>query len=183
MVQIYAASEDTEHIAYIGGDIGEPTTITEVLDSPESEQWKAAAEDEIKSLNDHETWTLAQLPINRRVVGNKWVFKTKYNSEEEIDRFKCRLVAQGYLQRESIDYTETFAPVAKFATIRSLLVLAVECGMHVHQMDLKTAFLNGTLEETIYMKQPEGFVKPVSEELVCQLKKPQSVGMTHLACT
>ena len=145
--------------------------MTEALNSPEREQWKAAAEDEIKSLNDHETWTLAQLPPDRRVVGSKWVFKTKYNSEGEIDRFKCRLVAQGYSQREGMDYTETFAPVAKFATIRSLLALAVERGMHIHQMDVKTAFLNGTLEETIFMKQPEGFIKPGSEELVCQLKK------------
>ena len=150
--QVHAASEETEHIAYVGGDIGEPTTMTEALNSPEREQWKAAAEDEIKSLNDHETWTLAQLPPDRRVVGSKWVFKTKYNSEGEIDRFKCRLVAQGYSQREGIDYTETFAPVAKFATIRSLLALAVERGMHIHQMDVKTAFLNGTLEETIFMK-------------------------------
>ena len=86
--QVYAASEDTVHIAYISGDIEEATTMTEALNSPESEQWKVAAEDEIKSLNDHETWTLAQLPPNRRVVGSKWVFKTKYNSEGEIDRFK-----------------------------------------------------------------------------------------------
>ena len=145
--------------------------MTKALNSPESEQWKAAAEYEIKSLNDHETWTLAQLPPVRRVVGSKWVFKTKYNSEGEIDHFKCRLVAQGYSQRAGKDYTETFASVVKFAIIRYLLALAVERGMHVHQMDVKTAFLNGTLEETIYMKQPEGFVKPGSEELVCQLKK------------
>ena len=105
--------------------------MTEALNSPESEQWKAAAEDEIKSLNDHETWTLEQLPPDRHVVGSKWVFKTKYNSEGEIDHFKCRLVAQGYSQRAGIDYTETFAPVAKFATIRSLLALAVEHGMHM----------------------------------------------------
>ena len=89
----------------------------------------------------------------------------------EIERYKARLVAQGYSQTEGIDFNETFAPVAKFASIRALLALAAIYDLEIHQMDVKTAFLNGDLEEEIYMVQPEGFVVSGKEQLVCKLNK------------
>ena len=104
-------------------------------------------------------------------MGSKWVFKIKFDKDSEIDRFKGRLVAQGFSQIPGLDFTETFAPVARFATIRTLLAYAVNRNMHVHQMDVTTAFLNGKLTETIYMKQPEGFVKKGDEDKVCLLKR------------
>lgn len=105
------------------------------------------------------------------MVGSKWVFKVKYKSDGEVERFKARLVAKGYSQKCGIDYYETFSPVVRFTSIRALLAHAVKNDMLIHQMDVVTAFLNGTLDEEIYMSQPEGYIKPGDEHLVCRLKK------------
>ena len=94
----------------------------------------------------------------RKAIGSKWILPFKFTANGAIDRYKARLVAKGYSQKEGIDYNETFAPVAKFASIRAFLALAAIYDLEIHQMDVKTAFLNGDLEEEIYMKQPEGFV-------------------------
>ena len=99
------------------------------------------------------------------------MFKVKHKSDGEIDRFKARLVAKGYSQKSGIDYYETFSPVVQFASIRALLAYAIQHDMLVHQMDVVTAFLNGILDEEIYMSQPEGYIKPGEEHLVCKLKK------------
>jgi hypothetical protein len=107
----------------------------------------------------------------RQAIGCKWVFKIKRHADGSIDRYKARLVAKGYSQKEGLDYKETFAPVAKFASIRTLLALAAHQDYEVHQMDVKTAFLNGDLDVDLYMQQPEGFVVAGQEELVCKLRK------------
>ena len=99
------------------------------------------------------------------------MFKVKLDENGEAARYKCRLVAQGYTQAQGVDYHETFAPVARFGSIRTLLATAAQRGMHVHQMDVHTAFLNGKLEEDIYMCQPEGFVVEGKEEQVCHLHR------------
>ena len=98
---------------------------------------------------EHETWSLTKLPPGRKIVGSKWVFKVKLDENGEAARYKCRLVAQGYTQAQGVDYHETFVPVARFGSIRTLLATAAQRGMHVHQMDVHTAFLNGKLEEDI----------------------------------
>ena len=100
-----------------------------------------------------------------------WVFKVKHGKDGEVQRFKCRLVAKGYAQKYGIDYSDTHAPVVRFASVRSLLAYAVQKNMVIHQMDVVTAFLNGHLKEEVYMQQPEGFIKPGQEHLVCKLKK------------
>ena len=120
---------------------------------------------------EHETWSLTKLPPGRKIVGSKWVFKVKLDENGEAARYKCRLVAQGYTQAQGVDYHETFAPVARFGSIRTLLATAAQRGMHVHQMDVHTAFLNGKLDEDIYMSQPEGFVVEGKEEQVCHLHR------------
>ena len=100
--------------------------------------------------------------------GSKWVFKVKYKSDGKVEHFKARLVAKGYAQKCGIDYFETFSPVVRFTSIRALLAYAVQNDMLAHQMDVVTAFLNGTLDEEIYMSQPEGYIKPGDEHLVCR---------------
>lgn len=149
----------------------EPKNIKEALSSSAGSQWELAAKAEFESLMENETWELVKLPPGRKPIGCKWVFKLKMNPDGTVDRYKARLVAKGYSQVEGVDYSETFAPVAKFPSIRAILALAASEDMEIHQMDVKTAFLNGTLDEEIYMDQPEGFRVPGKEGLVCKLKK------------
>ena len=99
------------------------------------------------------------------------MFKVKHHSDGRVERYKCRLVAKGYSQKYGADYDETFSPVVRFSLIRTLLSFAVQNNMHVHQMDVVTAFLNGHLDEDINMEQPEGYIRPGEESLVCKLKK------------
>ena len=122
------------------------------------------------------------------MIGSKWVFKIKHDENGHAERYKCRLVAQGYTQAQGIDYHETFAPVARIGSIRTLLAIAAKRKMYVHQMDVHTAFLNGKLEEDIYMCQPEGFEVKGKEDLVCHLHRSlyglkQSPRCCHLVKT
>src|SRR6195952_2542448 len=137
---------------------------------PDANLWLTAIEAEYESLQRTDTYELTQLPGGRQAIGCKWVFKIKRHADGSIDRYKARLVAKGFSQKEGLDYKETFAPVAKFASIRALLALAAHQDYEVHQMDVKTAFLNGDLDVELYMQQPEGFVAG-EEHLVCKLQK------------
>ena len=110
-------------------------------------------------------------PKNTNVVGNRWVFKVKRNGDGSIDRFKARLVAQGFTQTHGVDYEEVFSPVARMATIRSLLALANAHDLEIHQMDVHTAFLNGELEHEVYMEQPDGFINTDNPDFVCKLNR------------
>lgn len=162
---------ETQHIAFKVSEIDEPTTIKEALSGKHSKQWKEAADAEYKALMENDTWELVKLPRERKAIGCKWVFRVKYNGEGQVERFKGRLIAQGYSQKYGIDYDETFSPVARFSSIRTLIAFAVEMGMQIHQMGVVTAFLNGDLKEEIYMQQPPGYNQPRKEGLVCKLKK------------
>jgi hypothetical protein len=104
-------------------------------------------------------------------VGCKWVFKKKLRPDDTIDKYKARLVAKGYTQKEGEDFFDTYSPVARLTTIHVLLSLAASHSLLVHQMDVKTTFLNGELEEKIYMTQPDGFVVKGQEDKVCKLMK------------
>ena len=146
-----------EHCAYNVLEISEPETIEEALSSPHAKEWKQATDSEYQSLMDNDTWDLVELPDGRVAVGCRWVFKVKYDGDGKVDRFKSRLVAKGYSQRYGIDFEETFSPVVRFSSIRTLLAHAIQRGMIVHQMDVVTAFLNGDLDEEIYMQQPDGY--------------------------
>uniref|UniRef100_A0A2N9GUX4 Retrovirus-related Pol polyprotein from transposon TNT 1-94 n=1 Tax=Fagus sylvatica TaxID=28930 RepID=A0A2N9GUX4_FAGSY len=114
---------------------------------------------------------LVELPNGVKAIGCKWVFKTKKDSLGNIERYKARLVAKGFTQKEGINYTETFSPVSKKDSLRIILALVAHFDLELQQMDVKTAFLNGDLEEEVYMKQPEGFPSSDGEHLVCKLKK------------
>ena len=126
---------------------------------------------EFQSLIENKTWELVSLPKDRKSIDCKCIYKIKYNADGSVERYKARLVALGYLQKEGIDYTETFAPVAKMTSIHTLLALVAIEDAEIHQMDVKTAFLNGDLEEEIYMDQPKGFAIKGKESLVYKLSK------------
>ena len=109
-------------------------------------------------MDDNQVWDLVELPESSKQVGCKWVFMTKRDSKGNIERYKVKLVAKGFTQKDGIDYKETFSPVSKKDSLRIILALVAHYDLELHQMDVKTAFLNGDLEEEIYMDQPEGFV-------------------------
>ena len=167
----YAGITTAKYAALYVAEIEEPETLKDALDSEYATQWKAAADAEYQSLLENETWELVELPAGRKPISCKWVFKVKHDETGKVERFKGRLVAKGFLQKYGIDYDETFSPVVRFSSIRALLAYGVSRQMLIHQMDVVTAFLNGTLDEEIYMQQPEGYVESGKEELVCRLKK------------
>ncbi|CAI7742953.1 unnamed protein product [Closterium sp. NIES-54] len=136
---------------------GEPATLKEALESSDAEEWKKAMESELKSIEENDTWELVELPEGRKAITSKWLFKIKSDADGKIERYKSRLVAKGYQQKEKVDYKELFAPVMKPTTLRTLLAGAAIKGWVVKQMDVTTAFLNGVLEEEIFMAQPEEF--------------------------
>lgn len=135
----------------------DPRTMNEAMKREDWPQWKDAVDSEYNALIKNNTWSICELPKNRHAVSCKWVFKLKRNAQGEIDKYKARLVARGFSQREGFDYMETYSPVAKLTTLRILLSVANHMNMFVHQMDVKSAFLNGKLHEEIFMQQPEGF--------------------------
>lgn len=105
------------------------------------------------------------------VIGTKWVFKIKYNADDTVDRLKARLVSNGYNQQQGVDYSKTFFPVVKPATICMVLSLATVNGWQINQLDVRNAFLNGTLQETVYTSQPPGFKNSINPNAVFRLKK------------
>ncbi|KAG8472686.1 hypothetical protein CXB51_034612 [Gossypium anomalum] len=157
--QAFTATLDKEQV---------PTSIAEALKDP---KWRRAVEEEICALEKNATWTITDLPQGKKAVGCKWIFAVKYNSNGSIQRYKARLVARGFTQTYGIDFTETFAPVAKLNTIRVLLSLAVNCDWKLHQLDVKNAFLNGKLEEEVYTQLPPGSKFIEGSNKVCKLNK------------
>jgi len=146
----------------------EPKTVKSAL---ADRGWYQAMQDEMDALYTNQTWELVPQTDHMNVIGCKWVFKTKLTADGKLDRLKARLVAKGFHQEEGIDFTETFSPVIKHATIRIILSVAVTKNWPIHQLDVKNAFLHGTLNETVYMQQPPGFIHPQKPHHVCLLKK------------
>jgi len=152
-------------------DLAEPLTVDDALSGPEAHLWRSAMQREIESLNKNNVWDLVVPKTNVKLINSKWIFKRKYNSDGEISSYKARLVAQGFSQRDGIDFHDTFSPVVRFESVRTILALAVQCNMEVHHMDVDSAFLNGELQEELFMKQPVGCEVPGKLNLVCKLKK------------
>ena len=155
----------------------EPQTFSQALKSDYKAEWEKAMLEEINSLLKNETWSLETLPPGRTTVKNKWVFRIKVKSDGTIERFKARLVAKGFTQSPGIDYTETFAPTARAESIRILLSVAGADGLILVQFDIKTAYLNSTIREIIFMDLPFGFEEwfykhyPESRGKVCRILK------------
>ena len=134
-----------------------PQTYQEAMDLPESSNWKAAMEEEMNSLTENNTFTLSDLPEGKNAVGGRWVYTIK-ESSAGAKTFKARYVAKGYSQVRGIDFQETFAPTANLTSLR--LLIAAQHDLVLHQMDVKTAYLNATIDCEIYMDQAEGFEVP-----------------------
>jgi hypothetical protein len=147
-----------------------PQTVQQALASPQAEQWKQAMDEEMQSLLGNNTYELTPLPYGRKAIPCKWVFALKTDASGNVVRFKARLVAKGFAQREGIDYTEVFAPVSKHTSLRTLLALSAAHDLEMRQIDVKTAYLNGILEEDIYMMQPPGY-EDGGPGIVCKLSR------------
>lgn len=146
----------------------DPQSLEEALQSNESEEWKQAMKEEYESLIHNNTWSLVDLPGGKKVIPCKWVFKRKFDHTGEISRYKARLVIKGYKQKKGIDYNEIYAPVVRYTSIRYLMGIAAKYNLEIHQMDAITAFLQGDVDEDIYMSQPPTFDRG---EKVCHLNK------------
>lgn len=164
-------SDQQQEGEYNSALVAEPSTYQEAISSEEASLWKLAIKEEYDSLIQNGTWVLASLPPGRTTIKNKWIFKIKAAHEGTAERYKARLVAKGYTQRFGIDYQETFAPVMKHSALRVIFAIVAALDLEMIQLDIKTAFLYGALNEEIYMEQPEGFIQPGKETEVCRLVK------------
>ena len=156
---------------------GDPQSYAQAISSPACAEWIQAIILEFQSLKMHGTWEICELPPDRKAIKSKWVFVVKSDENGIVTRHKARLCAKGFTQREGIDYKETFAPVIRIDTVRVALAIAAQNHMHAYQLDVETAFLNGILEEEIYMEIPKGFKdyypgnKPTGRNTVLKLIK------------
>jgi hypothetical protein len=148
--------------------VEEPRSVKEAGGDP---NWIAAMEEEMNSIRENGTWSLVELPRGHRAIGLKWVYKVKRDENGNVAKYKARLVAKGYVQRPGIDFEEVFAPVARLESVRLLLAIAAHYGWGVHHMDVKSAFLNGDLQEEVYVQQPPGFADGTHQHKVLRLHK------------
>jgi hypothetical protein len=151
-----AKSFGDDYIVYLVDDT--PSTIEEAYSSPDADFWKEAIRGEMDSIMSNATWEVVERPYGCKPIGSKWMFKKKLRLDGTIERYKARLVIKDYSQKEGEDLFDTYSHVSRLTTICVLLSLAASHGLFVHQMDVKTTFLNVELDEEIYMEQPAGFV-------------------------
>ncbi|GJV38094.1 retrovirus-related pol polyprotein from transposon TNT 1-94 [Tanacetum coccineum] len=149
----------------------EPTSYREAVTSSEGQQWREAIKSEIEFILQNHTWKLMDLPPGYKPLDYKWIFKKKMKADGTIDKYKARLVIKGFRQRGGLEFFDTYSPVTRITSIRMILAIAALKNLEIHLMDVKTAFLNGDLEEEIYMNQPEGFIAPGQAGKVCRLVK------------
>ena len=148
----------------------EPRTYRQSQSLPDAAKWTEAAEDELKAHAENGTWEIVKLPAGKKAIGSRWFMKIKRLADGSIDRYRARLVAKGYSQRPGFDFLETFAPTVRVSAVRAILAIAAIEDLELRSIDVSHAFLNGDLEEEIYMEQPEGF-EVGGPDHVCRLKK------------
>jgi len=148
---------------------GDPINFHQAMQDSNSQRWIDAMNEEYKSIQDNQVWDLVPLPKGKKPIGCKWIFKTKRDSEGNVKRYKARLVAKCFTQRECIDFTETFFLVSSKDSFRIIMTLVAHFDLELHQMDVKT--LNGDIDKTIYMVQLENLVSGDSKNMVCKQKK------------
>nr|AAP52343.2 retrotransposon protein, putative, Ty1-copia subclass [Oryza sativa Japonica Group] len=149
----------------------EPTTYEEAMVGPGSEKWLGAMKSKIESMHVNQVWNLVDPLDSVKAIECKWVFKKKTDVDGNVHIYKARLVAKGFRQIQGVNYDETFSPVAMLKSIRIVLAIAAYFDYEIWQMDVKTAFLSGNLDEDVYMTQPKGFVDPQSAKKICKLQK------------
>ena len=136
-----------------------PQSYQEAVSGTDGNNWKQAMAEEMESLYANGTWSLVPKPTNHKIIDSKWVYKIKRRINGSIERYKARLCAKGFLQIKGIDFNDTFSPVVRYDSIRLLLALAIINTMNIQQFDVNTAFLHGSLDEEVFMRQPEGYCK------------------------
>jgi hypothetical protein len=146
----------------------EPSSFEEVIDQ---QVWQDAMVEEYTSIMKNDVWDIVSRPEGKSVVSSRWLYKIKHVADGSIEKFKVRFVVRGFSQREGVDYEETFSPVTRYASIRVVISIASVMGWRIHQMDVKTTFLNGIIEEEVYIEKPQGFEVHGRESHVCRLKK------------
>jgi hypothetical protein len=146
----------------------EPWTFAQAVDHHD---WREAMVEEYDSIVHNDVWDVVSRPVGKSVVTSRWLYKTKIVADGSVEKHKARFVAQGFSQIEGVDYDETFAPVARYTFIKTIIAIAAEMGWRIHQMDVKTAFLNGFIEEEVYIEKPQGFEVSDRETHVCLLRK------------
>jgi hypothetical protein len=154
--------------ATIAAHEDEPTCYSQASKNLE---WRAAMNNEFDALLKNGTWSLVPFSPQMNVVGSKWVFRIKRKANGDIERYKACLVAKGFHQQPGIDFAETYSPVVKPITIRTVLSIAVSASWEIRQVDVSNAFLHGLLQETVHMAQPPGFQHPQYPAAVCKLRK------------
>ncbi len=142
-----------------------PQSYEEAISSPNSNCWKKAMDDEMQSIYTAQTFKIETKPILTRPIKCGWVFKIKYGPDGEILKYKARLVAKGYSQKKGLNYEETFSPVAKIKSVRTLVALAASKGWNIFQDDVPSAFLNGNLKEDVWMEQPPGYSNGIKQTI------------------
>ena len=162
-------SDSPDALNYV--DAAEPKTFSDAMSKLDAENWYTAMLEELSSIEANSTWELVPLPSGRKAVGSKWVFKYKRDEHGAINRYKARLVAQGYTQLAGVDYFDTYSPSASLTAVRTLFALVAVNDFELHHVDVKSAFLNGVLREEVYLAQPPGFVVPGKESHVFRLHK------------
>jgi hypothetical protein len=148
---------DTEPISYV--------------EASTHHEWREGMQDEIDAIERNHTWELVKLPPHKKAIVVKWIYKIKHMPDGSIAKYKARLVAKGFLQKQGIDYTKVFAPVARLETVRLVIAIANHLNWDFVQLDVKSAFLNGKLEEEVYVEQPQGFTVTGKEDYVLKLHK------------
>ena len=133
--------------------------------------WKDSMLEEYKSILKNNVWDIVSRPKDKLVVSSKWIYKIKHAADGSVEKFKLRFVARAFTQKEGINYEETFAPVWRYTSIRTIIALASVLGWKLHHMDVKTTFLNGKIEQEIFVEQPDGFVLHNKDNHVCKLRK------------
>ena len=146
----------------------EPSSFLEVA---QNDVWQEAMVEEYDSIMKNQVWEVVSRPQGKKVVGSRWIYKVKHAAERSVDKYKEHFVENGFSQNEGIDYEETFTPIARYSSIRTIISLATKMSWRVHQMDVKTAFLNGVIEEEVYIEQPKGFDVENKETHVCGLHR------------
>lgn len=150
----------------VSADIDDvPLNFSDIENRSDKAEWHSSVNEELQSLEKNNTWKLAKLPKGAKLIGTKWVFRRKLSDDGNGYKCRARLVAKGFMQREGVDYTETYAPVARLPTVRLLFALSIQMNFSMIHLDVRTAFLHGNLDEEIYLKAPEGVKVPNGQVL------------------
>ena len=162
------SDEDEDVVNMVEVNSSDPVSFEE---AEKSLKWREAMNEKIRAIERNETWELTELPRGAKCIGVKWIYKTKLNEVGEASKYKARIVAKGYSQEHGIDYTEIYAPVARMDTIRTIIATAARKAWDIYQLDVKSAFLHGILEEVVYIQQLKGYVIRGEEDKVYRLHK------------